>query len=75
MILFDPSRWIWYWQCARISTAIPVLTQHWYPFKFSSWMATVEPMGTSEADELRHCTFWQCFHSFELKLFYIGLQI
>ena len=31
-ILFDPSRRIWYWRCGRISTAIPVLIQHRYPF-------------------------------------------
>ena len=47
VILFDPSSWIWYWQCGRISITIPVLTQRWYPFKFGSWMATVVPMGTS----------------------------
>ena len=47
VILFDPSRWIWYWQCRRISTTIPVLTQRRYPFEFGSWMATVVPMGTS----------------------------
>ena len=70
VILFDPSGWIWYWRCRKISTTIPVLTQRQYPFKFGSWMATVP-----EADELRHCTFWQCFRSFELKLFHIGLQI
>ena len=47
VILFDPSRWIWYWRCGSISTAVPVLTQHLYPFKFGSWMATVVPMGIS----------------------------
>ena len=47
VILFDPSRLIWYWQCGRISTTIPVLTQRHYPFKFGYCMATVVPMGTS----------------------------
>ena len=47
VILFDPSRWILYWQCRSISTTIPVLTQCRYPFEFGSWMATVVPMGTS----------------------------
>ena len=47
VILFDPSRRIWYWRCGRISTTMPVLTQLRYPFEFGSWMATVVPMGTS----------------------------
>ena len=47
VILFDPSRRIWYRRCERISTTIPVLTQRQYPFKFGSCMATVVPMGIS----------------------------
>ena len=47
VILFDPSRQIWYWPCGSISTTVPVLTQQRYPFKAGSWMATVVPMGTS----------------------------
>ena len=72
VILFDPSRRIWYWQCGRISTTIPVLIKRRYPFQFGCWMATV---GLPEADELRHYTFWQCFRSFELKIFHVRLQI
>ena len=47
VIVFDLSGQIWYWRCGRISTTIPVLTQHRYPFEFGSWMTTVVPMGTS----------------------------
>ena len=49
VIFFNPSRQIWYWCCGIISTAVRVLTQHLYPFKFGSWMATVVLMGTSRS--------------------------
>ena len=49
VILFDPSKQIWYWRCGRISTTISALTQRRYPFKFGSWMATVVPIGASRS--------------------------